>query len=106
VDNPPVINVVKAGSGIPVKFSLGGNQGLKIFDKNYPLSQPMTCISSAPTDPIESTVNAGKSSLSYDILTGQYIYVWKTEKSWSGTCRQLTVQLIDGTEHIAYFSFK
>jgi hypothetical protein len=31
VDNPDVLNRVKAGSAIPVKFSLGGDQGLDIF---------------------------------------------------------------------------
>ena len=27
VDNPPTLNAVKAGAGVPVKFALGGNQG-------------------------------------------------------------------------------
>ena len=38
VDNLPALNVVKAGSAIPVKFSLGGNKGLNIFAAGYPLS--------------------------------------------------------------------
>ena len=54
---------------------------------------------------VEETVTAGGSSLSYDPTTGQYIYVWKTEKSWAGTCRQLRVKLMDGTSHIANFNF-
>jgi hypothetical protein len=36
VDNPPVVNTVKAGQGIPVKFSLGGDFGLDIFEAGYP----------------------------------------------------------------------
>src|SRR5262249_52916040 len=44
VDNLPALNVVKAGSGIPVKFSLGGNQGLDIFyNSTYPASQQINC---------------------------------------------------------------
>src|SRR5438445_3582384 len=31
VDNPPTFNRVKAGTAVPVKFSLGGDQGLNIF---------------------------------------------------------------------------
>lgn len=31
VDNLDTLNTVKAGAGIPVKFSLGGNQGLSIL---------------------------------------------------------------------------
>jgi len=35
-----------------------------------------------------------------------YVYVWKTDKSWARTCRQLVVKLDDGTSHRANFSFK
>src|SRR5205085_2496965 len=38
VDNTPTLNVVKAGSGIPVKFSLSGNLGLNILLAGYPQS--------------------------------------------------------------------
>jgi hypothetical protein len=103
VDNLPTVNVVKAGSAIPVKFSLGGDQGLNIFASGYPASISTGC-SAATTDAIEETVTAGGSSLSYDAAGGQYIYVWKTEKSWSG-CRQLQVKLRDGSSRWAIFSF-
>ncbi len=29
----------------------------------------------------------------------------KTEKTWAGTCRSVTMKLTDGTEHIANFKF-
>jgi len=106
VDNLPTLNVVKAGSAIPVKFSLAGNQGLNIFATGYPKSVTIACDSSAPADAIDSTVNAGGSSLSYDPLTNQYNYVWKTDKAWAGTCRQLVVKLTDGTSYYANFKFK
>jgi CSLREA domain-containing protein len=106
VDNLPVLNSVKAGSGVPVKFSLSGNQGLSIFATGYPGSQKITCDASAPLDGIEETVTAGSSSLSYDPIADQYVYVWKTDKAWAGTCRQLIVRLNDGTQHVANFKFK
>ena len=31
VQADPVLNVVKAGSSVPLKFSLGGDQGLKVL---------------------------------------------------------------------------
>jgi hypothetical protein len=37
---------------------------------------------------------------------GQYVYVWKTDKSWVGNCRQLQVKLTDGSLHVANFIFK
>jgi len=38
VDNPPTLNQVKVGRSIPVKFGLGGDQGLDIFAEGYPKS--------------------------------------------------------------------
>jgi hypothetical protein len=52
------LNVVKAGSAVPVKFSLGGNQGLNIFASGYPISVPIVCGSNAELDPVEQTVTA------------------------------------------------
>ncbi|MEU7873056.1 PxKF domain-containing protein [Dactylosporangium sp. NPDC049140] len=106
VDNPPTVNVAKAGSAIPVKFSLGGNQGLDIFAAGSPSSQQVTCDGGAPVDDIEQTVSPGGATLTYDPASGQYTYVWKTDKSWAGTCRRLTVALNDGTQHVAAFKFK
>jgi YVTN family beta-propeller protein len=106
VDNLPVFNVAKAGSAIPVKLSLNGNQGLSIFAAGYPKSERITCDASTSLDEIEQTTTAGSSSLSYDALTDRYVYVWKTDKAWASTCRKLTARLSDGTDHIAYFNFK
>lgn len=105
VDNLPVFNVAKAGQAIPVKFSLNGDQGLSIFASGYPKSEQITCDSTEPTDGIEETVPAGGSSLSYNPATDQYTYVWKTNKAWANSCRQLVIQLNDGSFHRANFKF-
>jgi hypothetical protein len=105
IDNE-VLNVAKAGSAIPVKFSLSGYQGLEIFKPGYPLSRQITCDTTLHLDGVEETVTAGSSSLSYDPTVPQYIYVWKTDKLWANSCRRLVVRLFDGTEHVADFSFK
>jgi predicted 3-demethylubiquinone-9 3-methyltransferase (glyoxalase superfamily) len=116
VDHPEVAtNKAKAGSAIPVKFSLGGDQGLDIFATGantttnetftYPTSTAMACDSTAQLDAIEETVTAGGNSFQYDSSLDQYTYVWKTDKTWAGTCRQLIVKLDDGTYHRANFQF-
>jgi hypothetical protein len=105
VDNLPTLNVVNAGRAIPVKFSLGGNQGLNIFATGYPSSINVMCGSTAE-DAIEETVATGSSSLSYDAGAGQYIYLWKTDTVWAGTCRTLIIKLTDGTYHRVNFKFK
>jgi Neocarzinostatin family/Carboxypeptidase regulatory-like domain len=107
VDNLPTLNSVKAGQAVPVKFSLGGDQGLDIFAGDYPKSTEIDCSSTAPVDGVEETVTAGGSSLSYDAATDTYTYVWKTSKSWAaGSCRQLVLELSDGSVHRANFKFK
>jgi len=97
VDNNGVYNVVKAGSAIPVKFSLHGDHGLAVLAAGAPQSGKLACDSNAPQDAVEQTVTAGGSGLSYDAVTDQYTYVWKTDKTWGGTCRQLQVRLSDGS---------
>jgi hypothetical protein len=105
VDPRPIRNVAKAGSAIPVKFSLGGDRGMGIFAAGSPASKP-NCTSSNGLDPIEETVNAGASSLSYDRGSDTYTYVWKTDKSWAGTCRTLILAFRDGSQQSALFQFK
>jgi probable HAF family extracellular repeat protein len=108
VDNPDVLNQVKAGSAIPLKFSLGGDHGLDIFDEaggsGYPSSRPISCDPTDPTDTLERTVSTNSSGLTYDATTDLYTYVWKTRREWSG-CRQLVVRLEDGKEYTANFKF-
>lgn len=104
VDNPPTVNAVNAGRAIPVKFSLSGDQGLDIIEDTYPRSQQVPCDAAAPVDGIEETTSANAGGLTYDEVSDEYIYVWKTHKAWTG-CRQLVLKLDDGTVHRANFSF-
>jgi hypothetical protein len=101
-------NSAKAGSTIPVKFSLGGDQGLNIFKSGFPKATPITCPGgSEPVDPIEQTITANASGLTYDASTDQYVYAWKTTKnSWAGKCYRLELGLNDDTSHTFDVQFK
>jgi hypothetical protein len=104
VGNLPTLNNVNAGRTVPLKFSLSGNKGLAIFAAGYPASQQITCDSSAPIAELEGTEPSGGSTLTYS--PDQYQYSWQTESSWAGTCRQLVIQLNDGSVHTANFKFR
>ncbi len=106
VKNPPVMNQMNAGRAVPLKFSLNGNQGLAVLAAGYPHSRQIECNTLNPIDSVEQTSTAGSSSLTYDPATGIYTYVWKTEKSWQGTCRQVSVQFIDGQTYLLNFKFR
>ncbi|MEZ4732259.1 MAG: PqqD family peptide modification chaperone [Caldilineaceae bacterium] len=112
VDNQPVVNEVKAGRSIPVKFSLNGDHGLNIIASGYPISYPVAC-GGGYVDPIgDSETTTSPSGLSYDASSDQYTYVWKTDKSWAGSCRTFQLRLTDpsgqhsDSNHFANFSFK
>jgi alpha-tubulin suppressor-like RCC1 family protein len=106
VEPAPALNAVKAGSAVPLKFSLDGNKGLAVLAAGYPASQPLDCVQLDPGGEPVAASSAGRTGLSYDPMSEQYTYVWKTEKAWLGTCRVLSMRLIDGTEHLAAFRFR
>lgn len=101
-----VLNQTRAGNSVPVRFSLKGNQGFGIFGPNSPASKQVSCTEGSSSYPLEEIATPGSSGLAYDAATDHYHYVWKTDKSWAGTCRVLILTLNDGTEHKAYFEFK
>jgi hypothetical protein len=76
------------------------------FAAGYPRCNAISCSTGQVPDDIETTVTAGQSSLNYDASSDQYNYVWKTDKSWAGSCRQFQVLLNDGIMHTANFQFK
>jgi predicted extracellular nuclease len=104
VESSPALNEVRAGSAVPIKFSLGGDQGLAILAAGSPVSMPLPCAAGASADPIQETEMPGNAVLTYDASTDTYTYVWKTLKTWSG-CRRFTLTLADGTVRFADFKF-
>jgi Tol biopolymer transport system component len=91
----------KAGDGIPVRFSLAGGHGLDVLMDWAPVSREVPC-GDAPAGPW-GTQTGG--TLSYKASQDRYTYLWRTEKAWAGTCRQLVVVLNDGTYHHANVRF-
>jgi hypothetical protein len=106
LDNPPKVNVARAGRAVPVKFSLDGYYDMDILEVGYPGSPQIDCDSLDPVVSVVRTVTAGSKGQSYDESTEEYTYIWKTEKAWAGSCRQLILKLNDRTEHLAYFEFR
>jgi hypothetical protein len=105
IKNLPAINKAKAGSAVPVKFSLGGDYGLDVFAEGYPASYSMDC-DSGETEDATATQSTGGSELHYDAFEDQYIYVWSTDRDWADSCRQLLIELYDGAVYRANFMFR
>jgi predicted extracellular nuclease len=105
VDDRPAVNVGNSGSAIPLKFSLGGDQGLDIFF-GAPVSWKINCASRAAEDAAEALVLAGGSQLQYDPASDTYTLVWKTDAGWANSCRTVELAFADGTYAFADFRFR
>ncbi len=104
VDNAPVVNTVRAGRAVPVRFSLDGFHGFNIFASGSPSVVFVPC-GAGPTDAIEIAFDVPGSFLLYNPFTDNYIYTWKTNRAWRGTCGELRLTFRDGTTQTALFSF-
>ena len=105
VDNLPIVNTAKAGSAVPLKFSLSGNQGLGILAAGSPTVTRYTCAAGAPSGDLGVLATFSNSGLQYDATSDTYNYVWKTSSTMVG-CYQVDVKLIDGTSHVANFQLQ
>jgi hypothetical protein len=100
IADAPALNDALASSLVSVRFSLGANYGPNILADGYPQSVQINCTSLAPTgNPTPTTGGLGYEA-------NQYKYLWKTDRTWKGTCRQLVVKLGDNTTHLANFRFR
>jgi hypothetical protein len=108
VDNAStdLLNRVKAGSSIPIKFRLSGYWGLSIFAAGYPRIVTIPCVGiSSPIPDSELPTSTANNGLVYDASADQYVYVWKTTSNLAPSCRQFQIKLVDGTEQEANFQF-
>jgi hypothetical protein len=94
----PAINSVKAGDGLPLKFSLSGYRGTDLFVPGSPAWTPCDSPAAGPT--------AAAGSLSYNKSGDRYTFLATTDKSWAGTCADLTLTLRDEPVHQARFTFR
>jgi hypothetical protein len=56
-----------------------------------------------PVHDVGETVNAKSSALTFDTMIQRYTYLWKIERSWVGSCRELVFRLNDGQERLVRF---
>jgi hypothetical protein len=100
---PPKLNVVKNPRPTTnVTFGLNGDQGLLVFALAQPQQQPIDCVSGEPTGaPTEALASA---PLSYSASNEKYTFHWSTIGIPVGTCVQLSLGLLDGSDHEIWFS--
>lgn len=110
VDALPTVNSAKAGNSVPLKWRIVDANGQPITNASHFVSVTSTIFGSCSgvSDTIESY--SGGSGLQY-LGNGNWQFNWRTQKAWSGSCREVVLNLADGTPGgrgyvAARFSFK
>ncbi|WP_230688699.1 M36 family metallopeptidase [Micromonospora sp. WMMC415] len=109
----PALNTVDAGDAVPMRFDLGTNRGLDVLASNSPYSRLVDCDTLQTVNPDGGITprpapvaaqTPGGSGLSAT-ANGRYLYPWKTDPAWAGTCREFVLTLDTGFQYRAYFRF-
>jgi uncharacterized repeat protein (TIGR01451 family) len=108
----PMGSTRRAGSTLPVKFDLYYESSgeivseaeLQVLLRGSPSSRDVSCDTGSPLHDWEPTTVVG-GGLHFDPDTSTYSINWKTDKAWAGTCRELMLQFIDGSEHTTILVF-
>ena len=80
--------------------------GLNVIAPNGLTSQQIICGNRSLVGSPAATNPTAASGLSYQAQKDKYTYTWQTNAAWAGTCRQFTLTLNDGTQHVAYFQYR
>ena len=107
VDMNGVLNTVKGGSTVPLKFEVfkGGTELTDTSAIKTPLTaKKVNCDSGTTLDEIE-TVASGSTALRYDSTAGQFIYNWQTPKQ-PNACYDVTVGTQDGSSIVGEFRLR
>jgi hypothetical protein len=98
VDANGAIADAKAGEPVPLKFSLGGDRGLGVVAS-------VTWRTASCADWTPGAATTASAQLAYSASSGRYTETVSTSKSWKGSCRILTLELADGTQHPVRLTF-
>ena len=88
--------LVKAGESMPVKFSLQGDLGLDVLAR----------AGWRPCFVTTGDWSTAFGSLTYSPGPDRYTFMWQTDRSWAGSCREVFLVLRDGTSHAALVTFR
>ncbi len=103
---PDVVNVVKAGRSLPLKWRLADAGGAPVTDVDSARVTAVLhpCDGGSPEDLVEEVTPAGGSDLQ-NFGDGSYQYNWKAPKSYAGTCRTVRLDLGDDLLRTLEFRF-
>jgi hypothetical protein len=106
VRNRPRVNRWIAGLPVPIRFELGGNHGLDVIEDGWPQVAVVGCdFADEPEQGEPAHHPRWFRELVYRKRKKRYVFLWKTDRRWAGSCRQFMLKLKDGTVRRADFKF-
>jgi hypothetical protein len=105
IDNAPVLNRVKAGQVVPIKWRVlhaGGAPVTDLLTAGITVAG-LNCAVGATIDQVETTV--ASSSALKNLGDGYYQLNWQSSRTFAGSCRTLRLDIGDGVTHDALFQF-
>jgi hypothetical protein len=105
VDNGSVLNVVKAGQAIPLKWQLTDANNVPVTNLSGATvtASSLSCSLGTTTDRLEE-VAAGSSGLQ-NLGGGYYQFNWKSPASYAKSCKTLNLDMGEGLKRTALFQF-
>jgi len=102
-----VVNTVKAGSTVPLKFTVARSGVLMTSGIGASFSaKKVACDGTAVPDAVEEFTATGQTSLRYDATAGQWIQNWATPSSGKGSCYRVALTTADGSTTGVAFQLK
>jgi len=109
VDMHGVINTVKSGQSVPLKFEIfeGSTEKTSVSDVSSFTQKEVSCsiLANTISDEVEIT-NTGSTSLKYDSASGQFQANWKTPSGKANTCWEVRITATNGPYITAFFKLK
>ena len=97
-------NAAQAGRTIPIRFGVGGAGHANVIARVA--VAPVACGGSSAVAAGDPSVTAADWNVPGNHGGGDSMLLWRTSKAFDGSCRQLLVQLTDGSVHRLTFSFR
>ena len=88
------LNLVHAGDLIKIGFGLNGDRGLDVLASVT--SVQVACPAWTPHT-VPAAGAGATEGLAFGVASFHYVYGWKTDAAWVGTCREFQLALNDGT---------
>ena len=104
VQNPPTLNVLKAGRSVPLRWRVVDAQGAPVNNLTA-AAVGATAISCPGATENRITVYGGSNSQLQNLGNGYYQLDWLAPSSYRNTCKALNLDVGDGEAHPLQFKF-